>query len=85
VPEGGAVPEATDDRAARPLLRVVRGEPTPQELAALVTVLAVRATAVPAGGSGSEPVRSAWQDRARYLRTTLPHGTGAWRASARPH
>lgn len=79
------MPEATNDRAARPALRVVRGEPTPEELAALVTVLAARAAAVPATGSGSDPARPAWQDRARYLRTTLPHGAGAWRASAWPY
>ncbi|HKE52297.1 MAG TPA: acyl-CoA carboxylase subunit epsilon [Actinomycetes bacterium] len=79
------MPDATDDRAARPPLRVVRGDPTPDELAALVTVLAARAAAALAAGAGSDSVRSAWQDRARYLRTTLPHGTGAWRASAWPH
>jgi acyl-CoA carboxylase epsilon subunit len=79
------VPEATNDRAARPALRVVRGEPTPEELAALVTVLVARATAVPDTGSCSDPARPAWQDRARYLRTTLPHGAGAWRASAWPY
>ncbi|HEX2499659.1 MAG TPA: acyl-CoA carboxylase subunit epsilon [Actinomycetes bacterium] len=79
------MPEATDGRGARPALRVVRGEPTPEELAALVTVLAARAAMVPAAGSGSDAVRSAWQDRSRYLRTTLPHGAGAWRASAWAH
>jgi hypothetical protein len=66
----------------RPLLRVVRGEPTPEELAALVAVLAARA-----GAGETEPPpapRSAWRDRSRYVRTTLPHGSGAWRASALP-
>src|SRR5262245_60768911 len=84
-PEGGAVPKATDDRAARPVLRVLHGDPTPAELAALVAVLAAGAAAPSRHGVGSESVRSAWQGRARYLRTTLRPGPGAWRASAWPH
>jgi hypothetical protein len=72
------------EETERPLLRVVRGQPTPAELAALVTVLAARAAAraEPAAlvdGAGNP---SAWVDRARSLRRPLPHGAGAWRASA---
>lgn len=64
---------------ARPLLRVVRGNPTPEELAALVTVLAARA----AGGSEEEPSTavSPWTGRELSLRQPLRHGPGAWRAS----
>jgi hypothetical protein len=67
---------------ARPLLRVVHGEPTPEELAALVAVLAAR-------GSGSDPapqVRAGggWGDHGRSMRTSLPHGPGRWRAAALP-
>jgi hypothetical protein len=68
---------------ARPVLRVVRGEPTSEELAALVTVLAARAAAAAAEPPPAEP-ESAWRDRSRYVRQTLPHGPGAWRASALP-
>jgi Acyl-CoA carboxylase epsilon subunit len=66
----------------RPVLRVVRGEPTPEELAALIAVVAARAAA----GSAEPPAepKSVWRDRSRYVRTTLPHGPGAWRASALP-
>ena len=65
---------------ARPLLRVVRGEPTPEELAALVTVVAARAS----GGTEPEPVRSsAWADRSVSLRQPLQPGPGAWVRSAR--
>jgi Acyl-CoA carboxylase epsilon subunit len=67
----------------RPVLRIVRGDPTPEELAALVTVLAARAAASAAAEPPAAP-RSAWRDRSRYARTTLPHGPGAWRASALP-
>jgi hypothetical protein len=66
----------------RPLLRIVRGEPTPEELAALLTVVAARAAAAAAEPSGAP--RSGWRDRSRYVRNSLPHGPGAWRASALP-
>ena len=72
---------APEAGSAGPLLRVVRGDPTPEELAALVAVLVTRA--VPAAPSPA-PARSAWVDRARYLRGPLPHGSGAWRAAALP-
>ncbi|MGH8971317.1 MAG: acyl-CoA carboxylase epsilon subunit, partial [Actinomycetes bacterium] len=46
-----------------PLLRVVRGEPTAEELAALVAVLAARTSAVE-----GRPVRTtAWSDRGRLV------------------
>jgi hypothetical protein len=63
-----------------PFLRVVRGEPTAEELAALVAVLAVRAAAGPAG---ARP-RSAWADPATRLRGPLVPGPSAWRRSALP-
>ena len=63
-----------------PLLRVVRGEPTAEELAALVAVLASRpAVDAPAPDA---PRPSAWTDRARYVRRALPRGPGAWKASS---
>jgi hypothetical protein len=72
----------TDDSVAvKPLLTVVRGEPTPEQLAALTAVLAARASAgedeVPA------PAPSLW-GRPR-LRSPLSPAPGAWRASALPH
>ena len=73
-----------DDRprpAGEPALRVVRGDATPQEIAALVAVLLSR--------SGDDEVppglaRSAWADRSRQLRRPLRPGPGAWRRSALP-
>jgi hypothetical protein len=67
---------------ARPLLRIVRGEPDDVEVAALTAVVAGLA-----GSGGPEPTperRSAWADRAGLVRQPLPHGPGAWRASAFP-
>ncbi len=67
----------------QPLLRVVRGEPAAEEIAALAVVLAAKLAArppqdrrpVPAGG---------WADRARALHVPPAPGPGAWRNSARP-
>jgi hypothetical protein len=78
-------PEPTDPAAAA-ALRVVRGEPSAEELAALVAVLAARAAV---GGSGEPaPPRSVsgWTDRSRYVRSgRLEFGARAgWRASALP-
>lgn len=65
---------------ARPLLSVVRGAPTPEQLAALIAVLSARAAA--AGAHRARPARPLWA--APVLRSPLPHGHGAWRASALP-
>jgi len=68
---------------SRPLLRVVAGgEPTDDEVAALVAAFAV-VGARPAAGDPA--ARSLWAARDRALRRPLVPGPGAWRASARPH
>jgi hypothetical protein len=57
----------------------VKGEPTPEELAAVVAVLASR------GSAEAEPERPApsrWSDRRRLVRQPLHPGPGAWRAYA---
>jgi hypothetical protein len=64
-----------------PFLRVVRGEPTAEELAALVAVLAARAAAAAAGRPRP---RSAWADPAARLRVPPAPGPAAWRRSALP-
>ena len=63
-----------------PLLRVVKGTPTDEELAALVVVLTAKAAA---GGGPAAPARSAWASYWTH-RTPLAPGAGAWRASALP-
>ena len=66
----------------RAFLRVVRGNPDDEELAALTAVIAAAASA-PAEPAG--PRRpSAWADRSRRLRMPPQPGAGAWRASALP-
>jgi Acyl-CoA carboxylase epsilon subunit len=71
------------DPADRPVLRVVRGDATREEIAALVAVLLSRVAA----GSAVTPPRPAgspWADRSRQLRRPLHPGPGAWRRSALP-
>jgi hypothetical protein len=71
---------ATPD-AAPALLRVEHGDPTDEELAALIAVLASR-TAVEPTPPG--PRRSEWASPARAVRRTHRHGPGGWRAAAFP-
>jgi hypothetical protein len=66
-----------------PLLRVVRGDPTPEETAALVAVLMARAGDAAAPGP-ARSVSGFWADRSRLLRRPLSPGPGAWRRSALP-
>ena len=66
----------------RPVLRVVKGDATPEEVAALVAVIA----ALGSGPAAEQPKpRSTWADPIRRMRTRLPHGPGAWRSSGLPH
>ena len=64
----------------RPLLRVVRGEPTAEELAALTVVVAAlsqrrtRRRPAPVG---------AWASRRDVVRTPVQAGPGGWRAAGR--
>ncbi|MDF2146499.1 acyl-CoA carboxylase epsilon subunit [Knoellia sp. p5-6-4] len=76
--------DATAEASAeerRPALRVVRGDATPEELAALVAVLSAAS-----GGDEPEPPRppSRWTSRPHGPRGPLHPGPGAWRASAFP-
>jgi hypothetical protein len=67
----------TDDR---PLLRVVRGAPSPEELAALVAVVASL------GARAAAPPRRTpeWNAPRRLHRLPHHHGPDGWRASALP-
>jgi hypothetical protein len=63
-----------------PALRVVRGTPSPEELAVVTALLA-------AAGSGSDepgdmPRRGGWSDPAGKHRRPLLPGPNAWRSSA---
>jgi acyl-CoA carboxylase epsilon subunit len=75
--DAGSTPE--ERRAA---FRVVRGEPSDAELAALTVVLAAVTAAPPAQAAPTVPDR--WSDPATRFRTPLHPGPGAWRASTWP-
>ncbi|GAA0381474.1 hypothetical protein GCM10009530_35260 [Microbispora corallina] len=63
-----------------PLIRVVRGNPTPEEIAALLMVISAGAAA----SRTEEDARDAAEDRARrarLLRGPVVPGPGAWRAA----
>ena len=65
----------------RPLLRVVKGDATPEEVAALVAVVA----ALGSGGAEAPQRRTPeWSTHHRKVRRTLPHGPGGWRSSGLP-
>ena len=73
---------ATDAEAppAAPAI-VVRGDATPEQLAALVAVLSA------ASGDdepASEGTSSTWATRTAAMRRPVSHGPGAWRTSLRP-
>jgi hypothetical protein len=72
--------DAVDGRAA-PLFAVTRGRPAPDELAALLVVLASRPVAPASGGRAA---RSEWSAKGRMVRAPVRPGPGAWRASALP-
>ncbi len=71
---------AQSEQPAAPALRVVRGDPTPEELAALVAVLGAM------GGDEAPAPRpaSVWAAPARRHREPHRHGAGGWRASSLP-
>jgi hypothetical protein len=64
------------------MIRVVRGNPTPEELAAAVAVVRARAAAA-AAAPGRTTERSEWADPARSIPgRRLPHpGPRAWRTT----
>ena len=68
----------------RALFRVVRGDPTDAELAALVVVLSVAARTAARPAETAAPPRSTWNDPVARLRRPLPVGPDAWRTSTWP-
>jgi hypothetical protein len=70
----------SEPQSRPPLLRVVRGEPSAEELAALTVVVAAlsrrrpRRRVTPVGG---------WAARSSAVRTPSQPGPGGWRAAGR--
>jgi hypothetical protein len=75
------VVEPVETFETRPVLFAIKGDPTPEEVAALVAVLqGVASSAAPA----EKPRRSEWSAPHRLVRTPLASGPGGWRSSSLP-
>lgn len=62
-----------------PVLRVIAGNPTPEEVAAILAVVSKRATVRVV----AEPTKlTTWGDPRQHMRSHLPVGSHAWRQSA---
>ncbi|MFJ9901289.1 acyl-CoA carboxylase subunit epsilon [Streptomyces sp. NPDC101152] len=60
-------------------IKVVRGNPTPEELAAALTVVRARAAAAAATPPGPPTARDTWSDPSRIASHRLPQpGPTAW-------
>ncbi|MEU9911722.1 acyl-CoA carboxylase epsilon subunit [Streptomyces sp. NPDC051001] len=60
-------------------IRVVRGNPTPEELAAALAVVRARAAAAAAAPSGAPEQRDGWSDPSRIAAHRLPRpGPTTW-------
>jgi hypothetical protein len=74
-PETEAAPDPR-----QPLLRIIKGDATPEEIAAIVAVVA-------ALGSDDRPAprrTPEWSAHHRKTRVAFPHGPGGWRSSGLP-
>ncbi|MFF8970669.1 acyl-CoA carboxylase epsilon subunit [Streptomyces sp. NPDC014995] len=61
------------------MIKVVRGNPTPEELAAALAVVRARAAAASATPSGAPRSRDSWSDPSRIAAHRLPSpGRSAW-------
>jgi hypothetical protein len=81
-PSEEAADEPVVDPVETPLLRILTPGATDEEVAALVAVV----SAMAAAGAEERTSRPTpvWSAPARRVRTTLRHGSGAWRASGLP-
>ena len=80
--QAGAV-DGGSGTASAPAIRVTGGA-MPEQVAALVAVLSAAASSGDGGGRRPSRFRSTWAAHDHQMRQGLPHGRGAWRASARP-
>jgi hypothetical protein len=64
-----------------PPIKVLHGQPSPEELAAVLAVVSARAAASAARAEDAARV-SVWTDRARTIRRSPRPGAHAWRTSA---
>jgi hypothetical protein len=75
------VPDQSSEQPSTPTLRIIRGDASAEEIAAIVAVLALRSQ--PAAPAPSRTF-SIWADRNRLMRETVSPSPGGWRRSAFP-
>jgi hypothetical protein len=69
-----------------PFLRVINGDATDEEIAALVAAI-VAVTAARSGVEGGQtrpPVLNNWSEKSRLMRPAVHPSAGGWRRSALP-
>ena len=72
----------TSDPPTPPVaLRIVRGTPTLEELAALTAVVGAAGEATPVNSPGPEQARGRWNDPRHGHRRYWPVGVGGWRSA----
>ena len=71
--------DAPDSPAARPTLRVIRGDATPEEIAAILAVVSART--LQARNEEQRALRGGWTDRSAAMRPLPSPGPGAWRSA----
>jgi Acyl-CoA carboxylase epsilon subunit len=76
--------ERTEATAGAPYLRVVRGDASAEEIAALVATLTAVAASRAAAPAEPRPAARNWNSRARLLRSPVHPAVGGWRRSALP-
>lgn len=72
--------ESSSGDSIEPFLRVVSGDPTPDELAAVTVVLAALARS--GERPTSPPPAGGWTDLSLRIRRVPAPGPGAWRSAA---
>jgi hypothetical protein len=69
-----------DPAGATAALRIIRGDPSPEEIAAVMVILTAVARSATDHAS-SAPRAGGWIDPSLRLRRQVPPGPGAWRLS----
>jgi hypothetical protein len=69
------------EETVRPALHVVRGDPTPEEVAVLTALVAAAAAATPQ--TRPRVRRGGWNDPARTHRREMLPGPNGWRTAGR--
>ena len=72
---------SSDDMTGPPALRIVRGDPTPEELAALTTVVGAAGGEDVESGPPERRLQGRWNDPRRAQRRYWPVGPDGWRTA----